>query len=156
MSPRSDDPIFTGDDDYGEGDMPTGRITLQTLAMPADTNANGDIFGGWLMAQMDLGSSVLARSRAKGRVATVFVEGMKFHRAGLAPRRDGSSPTAWAGRRATLARRDRGRGGTGPPAPPDPARQGRAAHRSGRPAGLRPRRNPATARRPGAAPDTRG
>lgn len=81
MSPRSDDPIFTGDDDYGEGDMPTGRITLQTLAMPADTNANGDIFGGWLMAQMDLGSSVLARSRAKGRVATVFVEGMKFHRA---------------------------------------------------------------------------
>ncbi len=81
MSPKSDDPIFTGDADYGEGEMPSGRITLQTLAMPADTNANGDIFGGWLMAQMVLGSSVLARSRAKGRVATVFVEGMKFHRA---------------------------------------------------------------------------
>ncbi|MFT4795497.1 MAG: acyl-CoA thioesterase YciA [Paracoccaceae bacterium] len=83
MSPKSDDPIFTGDADadYGEGEAPKGRITLQTLAMPADTNANGDIFGGWLMAQMDLGSSVLARSRAKGRVATIFVEGMKFHRA---------------------------------------------------------------------------
>ncbi|MEM9010093.1 MAG: hotdog domain-containing protein [Pseudomonadota bacterium] len=47
--------------------------------MPADTNANGDIFGGWLMAQMDLGSSVLARSRARGRVATVAVEAMTFH-----------------------------------------------------------------------------
>jgi len=39
---------------------PAGEITLQTIAMPADTNANGDIFGGWLMAQMDLGASVLA------------------------------------------------------------------------------------------------
>lgn len=65
---------------YGDGEAPRGRITLQTLAMPMDTNANGDIFGGWLMAQMDLGSSVMARSRARGRVATVFVEGMKFHR----------------------------------------------------------------------------
>lgn len=47
--------------------------------MPADTNANGDIFGGWLMSQMDLGSSVLARQRAKGRVATVAVEAMTFY-----------------------------------------------------------------------------
>lgn len=46
--------------------------------MPADTNANGDIFGGWLMAQMDLGASVIARARAKGRVATVAVDGMAF------------------------------------------------------------------------------
>ncbi|MGF1500950.1 MAG: acyl-CoA thioesterase [Paracoccaceae bacterium] len=59
---------------------PRGRITLQTLAMPADTNANGDIFGGWLMGQMDLGASVLARARARGRVATVAVEAMTFHR----------------------------------------------------------------------------
>ena len=44
---------------------PRGELTLQTIAMPADTNANGDIFGGWLMAQMDLGSSILARNRAK-------------------------------------------------------------------------------------------
>ncbi|MEL7174832.1 MAG: acyl-CoA esterase, partial [Pseudomonadota bacterium] len=40
---------------------PESEVTLQTIAMPADTNANGDIFGGWLMAQMDLGASVLAR-----------------------------------------------------------------------------------------------
>ncbi|NNU79021.1 acyl-CoA thioesterase [Halovulum dunhuangense] len=59
--------------------QPRGELTLQTIAMPADTNANGDIFGGWLMAQMDLGSSVLARSRARGRVATVAVEAMTFH-----------------------------------------------------------------------------
>ena len=59
---------------------PQGTLTLQTIAMPADTNANGDIFGGWLMAQMDLASSVLARGRARGRVATVAVEGMTFHR----------------------------------------------------------------------------
>ncbi len=59
---------------------PRGTLTLQTIAMPADTNANGDIFGGWLMAQMDLASSVLARERARGRVATVAVDGMTFHR----------------------------------------------------------------------------
>ncbi len=58
---------------------PNGQLTLQTIAMPADTNANGDIFGGWLMSQMDLGSSVLARARARGRVATVAVEAMTFH-----------------------------------------------------------------------------
>ena len=64
------------DDDATE---PRGELTLQTIAMPADTNSNGDIFGGWLMAQMDLGSSVLARTRARGRVATVAVDGMAFH-----------------------------------------------------------------------------
>ncbi|MCJ7837788.1 MAG: acyl-CoA thioesterase [Burkholderiales bacterium] len=59
---------------------PKGEITIQTIAMPADSNANGDIFGGWLMAQMDLGGSVLARRRARGRVATVAVDGMVFHK----------------------------------------------------------------------------
>jgi acyl-CoA thioesterase YciA len=59
---------------------PNGEITIQTIAMPADSNANGDIFGGWLMAQMDLGASVLARRRARGRVATVAVDGMEFHK----------------------------------------------------------------------------
>lgn len=59
---------------------PKGEITLQTIAMPADANANGDIFGGWLMGQMDLGASVLARRRARGRVATVAVDGMEFHK----------------------------------------------------------------------------
>jgi len=59
---------------------PISPVALQTIAMPADTNVNGDIFGGWLMAQMDLGASVPARIRAKGRVATVAVEGMTFHK----------------------------------------------------------------------------
>ncbi len=59
---------------------PLSRVALQTIAMPADTNVNGDIFGGWLMAQMDLGASVPARMRAKGRVATVAVEAMTFHK----------------------------------------------------------------------------
>jgi acyl-CoA thioesterase YciA len=45
---------------------PEGQLTLQTIAMPGDTNANGDIFGGWLMAQMDLGASVLARAGRGG------------------------------------------------------------------------------------------
>jgi len=59
---------------------PRGEVTLQTIAMPADANANGDIFGGWLMSQMDLGASVLARTRAQGRVATVAVNAMEFHK----------------------------------------------------------------------------
>ena len=53
---------------------------IRTIAMPADANANGDIFGGWMMAQMDLAGSVVAVRRAKGRVATVAVEAMAFHR----------------------------------------------------------------------------
>ena len=61
-------------------DRPRGALALQTFAMPADTNASGDIFGGWLMAQMDLAATVPARARARGRVATVAVEAMSFHR----------------------------------------------------------------------------
>ena len=53
---------------------------IRTIAMPADANANGDIFGGWMMAQMDLAGAVVAIRRAKGRVATVAVEAMTFHR----------------------------------------------------------------------------
>jgi len=52
---------------------------VRTLAMPADTNPAGDIFGGWLLAQMDIGGAVPAVDRAKGRVATVAVDGMTFH-----------------------------------------------------------------------------
>ena len=48
--------------------------------MPADANANGDIFGGWLLSQMDLGGAVLARSTAHGRVTTVAIDGMVFLR----------------------------------------------------------------------------
>jgi acyl-CoA thioesterase YciA len=53
---------------------------IRTIAMPADTNPNGDIFGGWLMAQMDLAAGNAAMRRARGRCVTVAVEGMVFHR----------------------------------------------------------------------------
>ena len=53
---------------------------LRTVAMPADANANGDIFGGWLLAQMDLAGGSVASQRAQGRVATVAITGMTFHR----------------------------------------------------------------------------
>ena len=52
---------------------------LRTLAMPADANPNGDIFGGWVLAQMDLAGGVAAARRARGRTATVAVEAMRFH-----------------------------------------------------------------------------
>ena len=57
---------------------PRGEITIQTLAMPADTNANGDIFGGWLVSQMDLAAGVLAKKIAHGRVVTVAIHSMTF------------------------------------------------------------------------------
>lgn len=52
---------------------------LRTIAMPADANPSGDIFGGWLMGLMDLAAGNAAGRRARGRVATIAVEGMKFH-----------------------------------------------------------------------------
>jgi len=58
---------------------PDGLLTIRTIAMPADLNYDGDVFGGWLMAQMDLAGSIAARWRAGGRVATVAVDGMTFH-----------------------------------------------------------------------------
>ena len=57
---------------------PRGELTLRTLAMPADANAAGDIFGGWVMAQMDLACGIRAAERAKGRVVTAAVEEMSF------------------------------------------------------------------------------
>ena len=53
---------------------------IRTIAMPADANASGDIFGGWMMSQMDMAGGVAAVGRAKGRVVTVAVEAMTFHR----------------------------------------------------------------------------
>jgi acyl-CoA thioesterase YciA len=58
--------------------MPVGELTLRTLAMPADANAAGDIFGGWVMAQMDLACGIRAAERAKGRVVTAAVKEMSF------------------------------------------------------------------------------
>jgi len=60
--------------------QPRGDLTLQTIAMPKDTNANGDIFGGWMLSQMDLGSAILAQRIAKGRVTTVAISEMAFLR----------------------------------------------------------------------------
>lgn len=57
---------------------PRGELVIRTIAMPKDTNPNGDIFGGWLMSQMDLGSGILAAATAKSRVTTVAMEGMSF------------------------------------------------------------------------------
>jgi len=59
---------------------PQGELLLRTLAMPADTNANGDIFGGWIMSQMDIAGGILAKEIARGRTCTVAVEGMTFIR----------------------------------------------------------------------------
>jgi acyl-CoA thioesterase YciA len=61
-----------------EKERPTGELTLRTLAMPADANAAGDIFGGWVMAQMDLACGIRAAERAKGRVVTAAVKEMSF------------------------------------------------------------------------------
>ena len=57
---------------------PLGSLTIRTLAMPADTNPAGDIFGGWVMSQMDIAGAIAAVERAKGRVVTVAVEAMTF------------------------------------------------------------------------------
>ena len=59
---------------------PIGERTQLTRAMPKDTNPSGDIFGGWLMSQMDMAGAVTAEWRSRGRVATIAVQGMVFHR----------------------------------------------------------------------------
>jgi len=61
-------------------DQPHGDLTVRLIAMPADTNANGDIFGGWVLSQMDQAGGIAAVERAQGRVATVAVDGMTFIR----------------------------------------------------------------------------
>ena len=59
---------------------PQGELCTRTLAMPADTNQNGDIFGGWLLSQMDIGGGVFAAKIAKSRTVTVAVEAMNFRK----------------------------------------------------------------------------
>ncbi|MBE1291602.1 MAG: acyl-CoA thioesterase [Rhodobacteraceae bacterium] len=60
--------------------QPDGEATLRVLAMPSDVNINGDIFGGWVLSQMDIASGIVAAQRAKGRVTTVAVDAMQFIR----------------------------------------------------------------------------
>jgi acyl-CoA thioesterase YciA len=68
MSPATD----------GSDEAPRGTLTVRTIAMPGDTNANGDIFGGWVMSQVDIAGGVTAAQRARGRVATVAVNAFQF------------------------------------------------------------------------------
>jgi acyl-CoA thioesterase YciA len=60
------------------GSQPAGVLSMQTVAMPADTNWSGDVFGGWLVSQMDLAGAVYARLHSKGRAATVSIENIVF------------------------------------------------------------------------------
>ncbi len=72
--------------------QPSGELVTRTVAMPKDTNPNGDIFGGWLMSQMDLGSGILASKTAKTRVVTAALDGMAF----LQPVRVGDTVACYA------------------------------------------------------------
>lgn len=82
---------MTTECDGGEHPPPFEPV-LRTVAMPADTNPAGDIFGGWVMAQMDLGGGLAASREAKGRVATVAVDAMTFKR----PVKVGDEVSVWA------------------------------------------------------------
>lgn len=66
------------DEDMDRDPLPVGELALQTLAMPRDTNANGDIFGGWLVSQMDLAAGIATRKITRGRSATVAIKNVSF------------------------------------------------------------------------------
>ena len=59
-------------------DAPKGELTIRTIAMPGDTNPSGDIFGGWVLSQMEIAGGIAAAERSKSRVVTVAVEAMTF------------------------------------------------------------------------------
>lgn len=61
-------------------DVTRGRLTTRTVAMPADTNPSGDIFGGWVLSQMDMAAGICAGQRAQSRVVTVALDSMSFIR----------------------------------------------------------------------------
>ncbi len=60
-------------------ERPRGELAIRTLAMPADANPSGDIFGGWVLSQMDIAGGIVASQRARGRLATVAITAMTFH-----------------------------------------------------------------------------
>jgi acyl-CoA thioesterase YciA len=74
----TDDRTPAGATDAAAG-VPRRDPAVRTIAMPADANPNGDIFGGWLLSQMDIAGGTIAVQRARGRVATVAVTAMTFH-----------------------------------------------------------------------------
>lgn len=57
---------------------PSGDLSIQVLAMPADTNPSGDIFGGWILSQMDIAGGLFCRKIVKGRVVTIVVNAINF------------------------------------------------------------------------------
>ena len=63
-----------------ESPIKRGEPAIRTVPMPADANASGDIFGGWILSQMDIAGGAVALQRAGGRVATVAIDAMAFHR----------------------------------------------------------------------------
>jgi acyl-CoA thioesterase YciA len=65
--------------DMNEAQPPPGEPALRAIAMPADANPSGDIFGGWVLSQMDLAGGATASRCARGRVATVAITAMSFH-----------------------------------------------------------------------------
>ena len=60
--------------------VPQGELIVRTLTMPGDTNPNGDIFGGWVLSQMDIAGAIYSGKRVRGRTVTVAMESMKFHK----------------------------------------------------------------------------
>jgi len=58
--------------------QPQGELVIRTIAMPANTNSNGDMFGGWMVSQMDLGGAILARNVSRSRITTVAIDAMNF------------------------------------------------------------------------------
>jgi acyl-CoA thioesterase YciA len=70
---------MSGTHETGQSE-PRGELTVRVKAMPADTNANGDIFGGWVLSQMDIAGGIAASERSRCRVVTVKVDAMVFHR----------------------------------------------------------------------------
>jgi Acyl-CoA hydrolase len=70
--------VNRAEEQVGNSGMPQAEPAIRTIAMPADTNPAGDIFGGWLMAQMDLAAGNTAARVARGRSATIAVDGIQF------------------------------------------------------------------------------
>jgi len=69
-------PLYQGE--LMQDHKPQGRLVIQIVAMPADTNANGDIFGGWLVSHMDMGAGIAGRRRARSRVVTAAIDSLIF------------------------------------------------------------------------------
>lgn len=71
--------IMTSSSSEAERRQPKGQLEIRTVAMPADSNNNGDIFGGWVLSQMDIAGGIASSRRCRGRCATVAIDAMTFH-----------------------------------------------------------------------------